>query len=72
MTQVDENPYGSTNSSGTNLNVLQHGPAGEGRDSPNTNSSGTNLNVLQHGLKAVKYMDVFYNPLAGHSEADAI
>jgi hypothetical protein len=25
MTQVDENPYGSTKMSGTFLNVLQHG-----------------------------------------------
>ena len=39
MTQVDENPYGSTK------------------------MSGTFLNVRQHGREAVKYMDVFYNPL---------
>ena len=44
MTQVDENPYGSTN------------------------SSGANLNVLQHGREAVKYKDVFYNPLGATAE----
>jgi hypothetical protein len=49
--------------SGTFLNVLQRGPEGEGRESPNTKMSGTFLNVREHGRKAVKYMDVFYNPL---------
>jgi hypothetical protein len=47
MTQVDENPFGSTK------------------------MSGTFLNVREHGREAVKYMDVFYNPLVGHCGADA-
>jgi hypothetical protein len=36
-----------------------------------TKMSGIFLNVLQHGRGAVKYMDVFYNPLGGRCAADA-
>ena len=35
--------------SGAFLNVLQHGPAGEGRDNPNTHSSGAFFNMNQQG-----------------------